>query len=657
MLITTWHPTYAFFHNPFEWGAFAADLDRFARAIRGQLRPPPAQLITNARAEDIRRVADGQKFIAVDIETGASDYDKPWTGKDPTRARLKTIGFGGTEAGCSFFWDGASRETRAEALRLLQDPGVLKVFHNGHWFDLRVLRRYGCGGVGPVVDTRDMRRSLATTSPLALRYLASLYDDVFPWKEGDEDDGSGVVFTQDKEALMRYNAMDCVVTARVYEGMLRETEWSEARTRLLYDTHTQLSTIAAEMHTRGIFVHQRNRQFMVHCLEQEIQERSQAFLAAVGIPGMRCTPNDMRSLIYKRHENSRVKRFSLPDPLDPRMFTNDQMNAISVDEGSLLMLIVGGGCPPELVPLIDLYWEAESAKKKRTFLISQLVDQSIGEDGRLRPGWNSCGTNTMRWACNEPNIMNIEQQLRAYLAPSPGYAFVHADKSALELRVMAAVAEDQVLQDRLNAGDVYSEDAKDWFKLPRDMDVKKLNPAVRQQCKIIHLASQYAAGIPAIYAQALRQDRKMRFDAVRLLNMGFKRAYHRTVSYWHEEMARVMRQGYSEGRLLQGRRYYPRPPPITEVANWPIQRTASEMMSQEMLTLDARLKAEVPSAGISMILHDAFDVECKEKDIERVKAIMNEVMDREYVIGGWQSRFPIEVKVTRSSQDGSWADV
>lgn len=648
-LIVSYHPTFAFFHSPFNWGDFAADLDRYARMIRGELRPAP-EIRTDAqvRIADLKRIF-AEDWFSCDIETFPEDNEpvigKPgWSAKMPTRCKLNLIGFGTPEFAVSFRWRDRP-DLHAFAKKMLASPHKIKVFQNGHWFDRPVLKRHGIEVSDPVWDTRDARRAVVTTSPLALDYMGSLYDDVRQWK---------LEKSFDKPI---YNATDCTVTARTKVGIEREPEWKEPRTQRLYQIHTDLSIIAAEMHRIGLHFHRRNWEYMQFTLEQEIREKEEAFLRLVNIDGMRCNPNDMRALIYKKHRSDRVHRFDLPDPMDPKMYSDEEaLGTISVKESALLLLMVSGECPPELFPIIDAYWEAESAKKRRGFLQSDMLLRAIGKDGRLRVGWNSCGTDTMRFSCNEPNIMAIEQILRCVIAPAPGFCFVHADKSQLELRVMEAVADDAALKAALDTGDVYSADARQWFGLPADMDVKKLKPKARQQCKIIHLASNYAAGAPTIYAQALQQDRSMTYDKVRLLNNAFKRMYSATVDYWYAELKRVHATGYSEGRLLQGRRVYPRPPPITEVANWPIQRTASEMMACEMIELDRKVK-KIPRANVAIILHDAFDVHCLEKDEARVKEIMSDTMDREYTIDGRTRRFPVEFKIARSSEDGSWGDV
>lgn len=654
------HPNTAFFGLPREGGTFVEDVKRWGRMIRGELGPDLMNAKANGTAVDFFRLERrglGGVPLAVDIETGAENSDEPWTGIDPTRARLKTIAIGTAKWGVSVNWADAPAAVQEIIRRILACENILKVFHNGPWFDLRVLRRYKLP-VRRWEDTRDMRRALSSTSKLSLRYLGSLYCDISNWKDeekaGDDTSADEKFWaSDDMEKLQVYNAKDTIVTARVWEALRRDSSGDE-RVNTLYQTHKKLSLIAANMHTRGVYVNKSWRNFMGHCVTQSIEEKKEALRALVGQEDFPCTDHSMRALIYKRHEKDGIKCFGLPDPYDKKMYTNEFLETISVDEGSLLQLMVGGACPPELMPIIEAYWNLQGEKKRLGYIQSDLIDKAIGPDGCLRPGWNSCGTDTGRFSCSAPNVMNIEQLLRHMLAPKPGHAIVHADKRQLEIRVMQAVAADMMLLDAINSGDLYSAEARTYFNIPPEEKVKK---GARQSAKIIRLGRQYGAGVKTVYAQALRMDRTFTLSRTQLLVAAFDKRYYRTVQYWHEEMERVRSCGYSESRLMGRRRTYPRPPELSETVNYPIQATAADMMNLELIALDERLRADCPSAHIIIQLHDAIDVECPEKDVPLVERIIDEVMDREWTICGVTRMFGIERKTTYASQEGTWADV
>lgn len=268
--------------------------------------------------------------------------------------------------------------------------------------------------------------------------------------------------------------------------------------------------------------------------------------------------------------------------------------------------------------------------------------------------------------CSSPNVQNIEEILRHVIAPTPGRALVHMDKSQLELRVMEMVADDHILHKALLTGDVYTFDALQWYKIdpkafhPKDDErgpANKKDKKTRTRAKIGHLSRQYGAGDQTAYASALRQDRNISFNEIRLQGKSFVQTYYRTAAYWEEEMRRVYEKQYSEGRIIGGRLYHPMPPERSKAANFPVQRTAGEMMNLETIELFDRLRDEVPDAELVAQVHDAIDVECKESDVEKVKKIMQETHDREWTFCGKTRPFPIDLKVAYSSLNQTWADV
>lgn len=408
--IATWHPTYAFFHNAFEWGAFDVDTRRFRRLLRGELRQGPTELLVHPnirRLDDLLDAARGSspRPISVDIECGPEHPDAPWTGKDPTRARLRTIGFGNIEWGMSLIW---SRLTDSEKQKVAQAFAGLTIWQNGPWYDHRVLTRFGYR-IGPWDDTRDLRRALVASSPLSLAYMASLYDDTNPWKEEDEDDDKGLVFTEDMDELCTYNAQDCVETARVWEGASADGVEAGDWWKRLYEAHKRTSVICAKMHSRGIKVHVENRNRLSRELEAEFYKREGVLKELVGLPDFKANPNNMRALVFRRHAKKGIPCFDLPDPFDDDRWSSD--GTISVDQAHLMELATSPMTPPKLVDIINTYWQAYAVRQaKSTFVDSDKVEHAIGLDGRLRPGWNSCGTDTGRKSSSEPNVMNLSKE-------------------------------------------------------------------------------------------------------------------------------------------------------------------------------------------------------------------------------------------------------
>jgi hypothetical protein len=271
---------------------------------------------------------------------------------------------------------------------------------------------------------------------------------------------------------------------------------------------------------------------------------------------------------------------------------------------------------------------------------------------------------------NEVKLPSVRQ---IYCA-APELELTHADGSQIELRVMAAVAPDSELQRRLDAGDVYSWDAIDWYNIrPPDCicpanethsmcpaswhDVaepkKHIKPAARKQAKIGHLAFQYAAAVVTGWLQALRQDRSITLELMRGISRGFLATYKETKLYWYEEHARVLACGYSESRIMQRRRYYPRPPDLSAAVNWPIQSTAADHMNLAIIGVWADLKKLKRPARLLVQLHDALDVEHHPSDRSDVENILKEHMSApRKLTNGRTLNIPLEIK-----QGQYWSEV
>jgi DNA polymerase I-like protein with 3'-5' exonuclease and polymerase domains len=396
---------------------------------------------------------------------------------------------------------------------------------------------------------------------------------------------------------------------------------------------------------------------MEFLLQQEIIESIATWRTIVGVgDNVPCTPTSMRAAIFTRHKRAGIPCLEMPDPVNVPDFTNPTKEVISIKKSPLLRLIVSPHATPEVIRVVEAWWKFKKAEKRLGMVQSEDLIKAVNpEDMRLRPGWNSCGTDTGRFSCSAPNVMQIPQDLRYMFGPPPGRAWVHADKKQLEIRVMACVAADEVLQNIIRSGkDLYEEEARIYFKIPADQKVKK---PLRQGAKIGRLARQYGAQEKTCYSQGIAADRTMTISRMRAIIALFDATYWRTVKYWGEETNRVHAAGYSESRLLGRRRVYPRMPDLAEIANWPVQATASDIMNQEFIELDGRLEAEWPSAFIVDQLHDAVDVECDEEDVPRVQSIVSEVMDRNWVVNGVDFNFGIDVKVAYSSKGDTWASV
>lgn len=663
-LIATWHPTFAYFHNPWEWGAFEVDLDRFSRLIHGKLEalPTKEQLITNPTWKTVRKLVAWcmrhHEPLVLDIETlpeMGADSDERYTGKDPLRCQLQLVGIGCSKWGLSHKWTDGSLQIEREIRKHLQDHSLRKLLQNGDWFDLRVMKRYGVH-VEPVDDIREQRRVLSSTAPLRLDHQGSIATDYIPWKADHQNakDEKGYVFTTDITEKKIYNVHDCIVTARCHKVWNQDPEWGTRRVQKLYEHQRRLGQIAAGMNSTGIQVDKIQRYFMAWALKEAYIEKQAKVIEAVGLENWRPTPPNMRALIFKKHVTGKYQgRFNLPDPFDPAMYVDPkEMTTIGVADEQLTLLLIDSETPKELKQIIELYWDAEKTWKQRsTYVASKEVSEAIDSRYRMHANWNSCGADTGRFS---GFLMVIPKPLRSMYTADPNCVLVGADYRQMELRVMFAVTGDRKLGEGIAKGNVYVEEAKEYFNLP-DFFTKKpdgkpfdptkhIKPEAYKVTKNTRLGAQYGSGKKMFFSQLIGMDRSIQYDLAMQMREKFLLRAADTVAWWEQETDRVINCGYSESRIMHRRRVYPRPPERPEIANYPIQSTAADVKNIAMIKIDDAIKKYKMKSRIIIDLHDAIYTNTPIKEEKQMREIFIECMEAEYTIQGHKFSFPVDME-------------
>lgn len=242
---------------------------------------------------------------------------------------------------------------------------------------------------------------------------------------------------------------------------------------------------------------------------------------------------------------------------------------------------------------------------------------------------------TGRLSSTEPNLQNIPvrleegRQIRKAFVASPGCLLLSGDYSQIELRILAHLSGDELLQQAfINGQDIHRRTASEVFGIP----MEAVSSAQRRAAKAVNFGLIYG-----ISDFGLSQDLGIsRAEAKRYMEMYFLR-YPKVKAYLDQIPAMAAEQGYVE-TLMHRRRYLPelasrnfhlRSFGQRAAMNAPIQGTAADIMKLAMVKVQEVLAAHGLSGTMVLQVHDEliFDLPADKIDSirEPIRKAMQEV--------------------------------
>ena len=280
--------------------------------------------------------------------------------------------------------------------------------------------------------------------------------------------------------------------------------------------------------------------------------------------------------------------------------------------------------------------------------------QKAYHDGRVYPAWRQIGTSTGRVASGErdaaPNAQNLPKSHREFFVAPEGRAFVDADYSQIEVRVIAKMLNEERLlelygrpEDDKPSDDVYRATAAHLLGVePEDVTKEQ-----RDLAKAIVLGMNYglsARGLP-FYAFTKLGIEDMPVDDAEEHVEAFYDLYPKIRAYHDDVLTTLAEMGSVDQRTLTGRLRAE----ITnrnEAINAPIQGTSADVLKRAMTLVYGRLKG-FDDAFVIASIHDELLVECAEGDAEAVAGVVEGAMleAADEILGAEEPKVKIEVDV------------
>ncbi|MFZ3031870.1 MAG: DNA polymerase, partial [Candidatus Moraniibacteriota bacterium] len=277
----------------------------------------------------------------------------------------------------------------------------------------------------------------------------------------------------------------------------------------------------------------------------------------------------------------------------------------------------------------------ELFKLKTTYLdaLPTLVDQH----SRLHTTYYQAVAATGRLSSSDPNLQNIpargewSERVRGAFEPEPGYVFVGADYSQIELRVMAHLSQDRELTAAFKNGeDVHRTTASVVFKVKPE----EVTSDMRRQAKVFNFGILYGMGAYGL-SQAAEIDQK---TAAEFIVEYFKK--FSGVKKFIEEMKEGARKNHYVETELGRRRYVPEIESqnfqVAHAAermaiNMPVQGLAADIMKLAMLAVAELIEKDFKESVVMVLqVHDELIFEVKEERAEAFAVAVKKIMAEAY---------------------------
>ncbi len=284
-------------------------------------------------------------------------------------------------------------------------------------------------------------------------------------------------------------------------------------------------------------------------------------------------------------------------------------------------------------PIAGKVLEFRALEKLRSTYTEALPLQVNEDTGRIHCTFMQTATATGRLSCKDPNLQNIPirsddgKKIReAFLPELPGWVYLSADYSQIELRLLAHLSEDPKMVAAFNKGeDIHCSTAATVFDVP----LEKVTKQMRSGAKAVNFGIIYGQ-------QAYGLSQELGID-IKEASIFIKKYFEKNpgVRDFIESCKEKVRKTGVATTMFNRKR------PIPEIlstngmiraaaerlaVNTPIQGSQADIIKQAMIKIQLALKEE-RIAHMVLQIHDELIFELPEENAPRVEEIVRSIME------------------------------
>ncbi len=574
-----------------------------------------------------------QKLMSELMKQTSVCFDTETTSINALRADLVGMSFSFKEREAYYVavpkdWDSAQAIVN-EFKPFFEAQNIEKIAHNLK-YDLQVLTRYGVVFDGPLFDTMIAHYLIQPEAKQGMDFLAGYYLNYQPVSIetliGKKGKGQGNMGDLLPEQISDYACEDADITFQLKQIFAPQIE-KEHLKDLFWNMEMPLVKVLAKMEAEGVALDVPHLTNYSKQLEGEIAELDSKIKEAAGMDFNIDSPKQLGDVLFEHLKiSSKAKK------------TKTGQYATSED------ILQQHKNDHEIISYILDYRQMKKLKSTYVDPLPTMIDDI---DERVHTSFMQTVTATGRLSSNNPNLQNIpirsergKEIRKAFIARGKDFQLMSADYSQIELRIIAALANDpNMIQAFVDREDIHRATASKVFHVPLEEVTKDQRSAAK------------AVNFGIIYGQSafgLSQNLGIsRTEAKGIIDAYFAQ-YSTIKSYMDNAVTNAREKGYVE-TIMKRRRYLADINSANAVVrgfaernavNAPIQGSAADVVKLAMVAVDkAMTKANVKSKMILQV-HDelVFDVHNDEQEI--MKKLVKEAME-----GAVDMAVPMEVEM------------
>ncbi|TXD49630.1 DNA polymerase I [Polaribacter sp. IC073] len=559
-------------------------------------------------------------------------FDTETTGLKALEVELIGIAFSyevGKGYYVSFPEDQEETKTILEEFRPFFESEIEKIGHNLK-YDIKVLSNYDMPVKGKLFDTMiahylinpDMRHNMDMLAETYLNYQPVSIVDLIG-KKGKNQLSMRVVPVADQT---EYAVEDADITFQLKQLFMGELETGNV-TKLFNEIELPLVSVLTAMEIEGININTDFLKELSVALTDDINRLEKNIYEQAGEEFNIASPKQLGIVLFDKMEL--VKK--------PKKTKTGQYKT---GEDILSFLAKDH----EIIRDIQEY---RQYKKLQSTYVDALPNEVNPKTGRVHTEYMQAVAATGRLSSNNPNLQNIpirtergKEVRKSFIPRDENYVLLAADYSQIELRIIAALSEEENMMEAFRNGeDIHASTAAKVFNVPLD----EVTREQRSNAKTVNFGIVY--GVSAFGLS--NQTDLSRSEAKELIDTYYE-TYPKLKAYMSAQVDFAREHGYVE-TVLNRRRYLKdinsrnamvRSGAERNAVNAPIQGSAADIIKIAMIHIYNRFEKEGFKSKMLLQVHDELVFDAHKDELEIIRPIIKYEMENAFKMS-----VPLDVEV------------